>query len=203
MMPQAQRSSRWEDLSLAQRCALNPIDEDAWRTLWGRYHVLIAWRIMQVVPPGLFGEVDDIAQETMLKFRRSASRYNPMQSSLATFLTTIAVSVAKDWKRSRRRAPAGVELVESEGAGKTELELLPEALIDEGNRRVQEIANARKRLVFQAFLKLKTPEEVRDELGIPESTAYRLYGKFEEWARTLAASLPTGSPVSGRIFSDQ
>lgn len=185
---------RWADLILARRCSSYPTDEDAWQELWSRFQGLVGWRALQILPPEIRHEAEDVTQEVFIRFRDAASKYDPEEASLATFLALLARSTARDWERKRRRERAqtvrlaGEETIAS-AAGP---EIHPDRLLAEGRKRLVTIRNANKRKLFSAFLELQTPDQVHVELRVPLSTAYRMYASYRAWLSELAGSVLAG-----------
>ena len=185
---------RLEDLILALRCSADPADEDAWYELWGQYQGLVGWRAAQTLPVGIRHEAEDVTQEVFIRFRKAVLNYDPERGSLATFLAILARSTARDWEKSRRgERNRTVGLPETDNLSSNGgIEADPDILLAEGRKRLPLIRNLRKRQAFEAFLALKTPDEVHTTLGVPLSSAYRLYDQYREWLTDLADSVLPG-----------
>jgi RNA polymerase sigma factor (sigma-70 family) len=199
---------RWEDRLLALRCSQVPVDDESWRGLWGRYKVLLEWRVKQTLPRALWGDAEDVVQEAFMRFHKGALGYDATKSSLGSYLVAIARNTAHDWekrRRSERKKTIGLsdKVMNSEGAAGTghlspefELDLDREALLRVARSQLSQIRKPRTRKVFEAYLADKTPQQVKDEYRVPQSTVYNLYAKYEAWLKQVAESLFAGSQTA-------
>jgi len=120
---------------------------------------------------------EDLMQETMLRAYRSFDTYRP-EGKFRAWIFRIAVNLARDWIRRRRREPSTSIEAEGDplGRGTPAAHLPPDARMDRGERA---------RLVEQAMARL--PEADRQILLM------RYYGElpFKDIARATGEPLGT------------
>jgi RNA polymerase sigma-70 factor (ECF subfamily) len=135
---------------------------------FGRLVFSVAYRIVHDR-----GAAEEVTQDVFMRCWRTIDRYQPQQSSLATWLLTITRNRAVDELRSRRGSAARREVSEEllrPLASETELD---EPLLREGvQQALHALPSAQREVIELVFWGGLTRREVAEQIGVPLGTVH-------------------------------
>lgn len=139
---------------------------------------------------GVYGDVEDLAQETFLRLYRYRSRYEP-RAKFTTFLYLLARQVRIDALRRHRRRAA----LHLRAAADARQEFVPSAVACGGRLDVEaalaSLSDPMREVVVLSVLQGLTQREVAEVLKIPVGTVKsRLFTALHRLRQTLEDSSP-------------
>jgi RNA polymerase sigma factor (sigma-70 family) len=183
----------FEEAELLKRAATG--DEAAAAELYDRYSPALM-RFLAITL-GDAQAAEDVLQEAFLYVFKSAEKYDPTQSALATWLRCVALSLARNELRRRRRKPAvSLDTPVEETSGR--LRPISERLSAKSTDRDQREASARvlqilnglpeedREVLILRYVEGLPPREISAVLGIsPKAVSMRIWRAVKELQGSL------------------
>jgi RNA polymerase sigma-70 factor, ECF subfamily len=167
-------------------------DEAAFRAIVERHESAVARTVTAMLGRG--DEVDDVGQETFVRFARALPRFRG-DAQLRTYLTRIAINLCCEALDRRRRRKRWVRLLGTRDD--PPLEAADTADTTEGDERrelvrraVDALDSKHRAVVVLRMLEERSTREVADILAVPEGTVMsRLKRALEKLAKTLGPEM--------------
>jgi RNA polymerase sigma factor (sigma-70 family) len=169
-------------------------NKQAFAALVDRYKSRVYQTLYQVV--GNDEDAQDLAQEVFLKVYRSLSGYRG-DAAFSTWLHRVALNLAFDWLRARKRRPLQVPLETPVGSGeRRQMEITshregPEEQAIRKERHmhlhqaVQHLTTEYREVVVLYHIHQLSYQEIAERLGCPvrtvETRLYRARGLLRQW----------------------
>jgi len=167
-------------------------DERAFRTLVERYESRVASTVIGMLGPG--DEADDVGQETFIRFYRSLDRFRG-DSSLATYLTRIAINLSLTALKKRKRLRSRFMSRDEAPRPDTEGAWDPRGEIErvDARRRVRaaidRLGADHRAVVVLRMIEGHSTRETAEILGVPAGTVMsRLARAMERLERDMKES---------------
>lgn len=176
-------ADRDEDTLIAQACRG---DRQAFGLLIRRLEPAVA--AVSIAMLGHDGDAEDAGQETMIRLFHALPAFRG-QSSLRTFTTRIAVNIALDMLRRRRREAHGRQAFEHRTAAPAEPSVDPRGRLDRQRRirtALQVLSPEHRAVIVLRLILGHSTAETADLLSLPEGT---VLSRLSRARATLATSL--------------
>src|SRR5690606_15367212 len=156
-----------DDLSLVRQMARR--EPAALAELYDRFGGLLLAVIRRILGPG--GEVEEVLQDAYLQAWIQAERYDPVRSSVSTWLVLIARSRALDRLRARRSRDQTAATAAAEAVHETSGEAESHVLHSERRHRVREalagLPTEQREVLELAFFEGLSQTEIATRTGAP------------------------------------
>jgi RNA polymerase sigma factor (sigma-70 family) len=191
MVPNNDNFDQFSDEALAMECARRPVIQEAFSQLYQRYRPVVLRHILAKISPVSQAQSEDLAQEAFLRIFRALPRYDPMKSSLKTYIHTITDRVIIDFLRygSLERAQT-VSLEDHLLVLQFHAQQDPEVLLHVAERLAAKVEDPAKLPLVRDLLEGIEPKEVARRHEVKLNQVYAARTRLRELLEDISFELP-------------